>query len=168
MISLFRLIYRSLFVKGKPLHQILVGILLIPAGGFVAWASLAADPYHYYPYFAIVGIVFAGFGVALIIKGFIGLLGGTKPVQPQAPYGGAAQYPQQPQVPYAGQAQYPQQPQAPYGGAAQYPQQPQVPYAGQAQYSQQPQAPYGGAAQYPQQPQAPYAGQAQYPQRYQE
>jgi hypothetical protein len=154
LFSLLRIIYRNFFVRGKPLHQILIGIGLIPVGGLIAWASLFADPNAYYPYFAIFGGVFAIFGFVLLIKGLMGLAAGAGkpalPVQGQVAYTNPAQYPQQPygQQSY-GQPQYPPQ----QYGQSQYPQpygQPQQPYS-QPQYPQQPaQQPYG-QPQYPQQ-----------------
>lgn len=131
MYSLIRILYRSFFVNGKPLHQILIGIALIPVGGLISWASLFADPYHYYPYFVILGIVLAVFGVVLFIKGLIGLANGKPKSAPNAygAYTGPAQYPQY-QQPYP--QQYPQYPQQPYA----QPQDPQQPYE-QVQYPQQ-------------------------------
>lgn len=124
MYSLIRILYRRFFVNGKPLHQILVGIALVPVGGLISWASLFADPYHYYPYFAIAGVVLAVFGVILFVKGLIGLATG-KPksaLHAQGAYTSPAQYPQQ----------YPQYPQQPYA----QPQATQQSYE-QVQYPQQ-------------------------------
>jgi hypothetical protein len=159
MYSIFRLLIRA-FKRGKPLHQLLFGIVAIPLGAVISWAALFADPNYSYPYFVIVGALLAIFGIALIGKalfGFVALAAQPKAaplVAGQVPYTGPAQYPQQP---YA-QPQYPQQPYA-------QPQYPQQPYA-QPQYPQQPyvQQPYA-QPQYPQQAaQIPYE-QMQYPQQ---
>lgn len=144
MYSIFRLLMRS-FTRGKPLHQLIGGIVAIPLGGLITWASLFADPTAVYPYFVIVGIVLIGFGIALIGKAlfsFVVLAARPKAaplVAGQVPYTGSAQYPQQP---YA-QPQYSQDPYA-------QPQYAQDPYA-QPQYSQPiAQSPYQ-PTQYPQQ-----------------
>lgn len=154
MYSIIRLLMRA-FTRGKPLHQLITGIVAIPLGGVIAWAALFADPNYSYPYFVILGVVLAIFGIALIGKalfGFIALAARPKAaplVAGQMPYAGPAQYPQQPY----GQASYPQQPYA----QPQYPQ----PSYGQAPYPQQPYA----QPQYPQQPygQIPYPQQAAQP-----
>ncbi|WP_201366870.1 hypothetical protein [Dictyobacter formicarum] len=150
MISLFRYFYRNFFVNGQPLHQIILGIILAPVGALVAWAAMSADPEHYYPYFILAGIVFAIFGVVLLIKGIIGLSGGKSGPGTTAMYNNS-------QNPY-GQPQYPAQP---YG----QPQYPAQPYGQQQSYGQPyppQQQPYGQP--YPQQ-QQPYA--QPYPQQQQ-
>lgn len=126
MISLFRILYRNFFVNGIPLHQLLIGIILVPAGSGVSWAALFADPYHFYPYFAIAGILFAVLGLLLIGKGLLGLING-KPAQQGMhiqPYTG------QVQPPYAGQP-YAGQVAQPYAGQVQPPYAGPQPYAGQ-------------------------------------
>jgi len=142
--SLGRLLFRAL--AGKPLAQLIVGIVLIPAGGLLSFAAMSGD--YIYPYWIVAGIVFAIIGVILIIRGAVALFR-PKPSVQQAYFASQGQYP--PQAPY-GQPQYPQ---APYGQppsayppqAYGQPQNQQVPY-GQPQY---PQAPYGQQGQYPQQ-----------------
>ncbi len=127
------------------MHQLIAGIICIPLGAIVAWASLFADPNFSYPYFAILGVVVVGFGIALLgraLFGFAGLAGKPKATPLVAG-----------QVPYTGPAQYPQQPY----GQPQYPPQVAQPYAAQPPYPQQPYA-------QPQAPQQPYE-QMQYPQQ---
>ena len=145
MYSIIRLLMRS-FKRGKPAHQLIAGIIAIPLGALITWASLFADPNAIYPYFVLVGIVVIGFGIALLGKalfGFVALAArpkATPPVAGQVPYAGTPQYSQQP---YA-QPQYAQDPYA-------QPQYSQNPYA-QPQYAQDPyaQSPYQ-QTQYPQQ-----------------
>ena len=120
MYSIVRLLTRA-FLRGKPLHQLLGGIVLIPLGGIVSWAALFADPNYSYPYFVIVGVVLAIFGIALIGKALFGFI--ALSAQPKTPPLVAGQ------MPYTGTAQYPQQPYA-------QPQYSQQPYA-QPQYQQQ-------------------------------
>ncbi len=154
MFSIIRILTRY-FTRGKPLHQLIAGIVCIPLGGIVAWASLFADPNFSYPYFAILGVVVAIFGVALLGKSlFVFAMLTTKPKAAPLVAG---------QVPYAGPAQYPQQP---YGQPQYPPQAAQQPYA-QPQYvqpqyppQQAPQQPYAQ----PQPAQQPYE-QMQYPQQ---
>lgn len=102
LISLFRMIYRSVFTNGKPWHQVLIGLLLMPVGAIVSWEALYGDPTGYYPYFVLMGIVFAIFGLVILIKGVIGLTT-SKPAHPQTAIN--AQYPQPTYVP----PRYPEQ-----------------------------------------------------------
>ena len=127
MYSLTRLIFRLL--AGKPLAQLIVGIILIPVGGLLSFAAMASD--YIYPYWIIAGIVLAIVGIVLIVRGARALLK-PKPSVQQAFFMSQGQYPAngqpQPSYPPYGQPQYP--PQAPYG------QQPQQNYE-QIQYPQQ-------------------------------
>jgi hypothetical protein len=140
--SLTRLLFRAL--DGKPVPQIIVGIILIPVGGLISFAAMSSD--YIYPYWIIAGIVFAVVGVIFIIRGATTLFK-PKPSMQQAmlrqnPYTGPGQYAQQG---YAS-PQYP--PQAPYGQPQYYPP-PQASY-GQPQYYPPPQAPYGQQQNYEQ------------------
>lgn len=69
MAYLFRTLYRTFFVNGVPLHQVLVGIALIPFGVIISWFALNGDGYYYYPYIAVFGVAFAILGVILVVKG---------------------------------------------------------------------------------------------------
>ena len=158
MYWIIRMLFRSLFSRGRPLPQLISGIILIPVGGLIAWAALFASEDYYFPYFAVFGVILAIVGIISIIKGLIGLLAPaalvaaagrkSQPVAGQMPYTNPAQYPQQP---YA-QPQYPQQQYA-------QPQYPQQQYA-QPQYPQQ-QPPVQ-----PQYPQQPYPQQQYQQQQY--
>ena len=177
MYSLIRLLFRAL--NGKPVAQLVVGILLIPAGGLLSFAGAAGD--YIYPYWIIAGIALAIVGIVFIIRSIMAFMQPKSSVM-QAAYNPQGQYmPQQypsgQGQPFYGQPQYPPQyapgqAQAPYG-QPQYPQQypsaqAQAPY-GQPQYPQQypsgqVQAPYGQPS-YPPQQAAPY-GQPSYPPQY--
>jgi hypothetical protein len=132
--SVTRLLFRAL--AGRPLAQVIVGIVLIPAGGLISFAAMSGD--YIYPYWIIAGIVFAIVGVIFIIRGATILL---KP-------GPSVQQAMMQQAPYTGPGQYAQQP--PYSQYAQ-----PIPYTGPGQYAQS--SPYG------QQPQQGYE-RIQYPQ----
>lgn len=82
MFSLIRALNRSFFVNGHPLSQVIIGILLIPAGGLISWAGFFGDPNYQYPYLAVGGIVLAILGIILIVKGIKRLLVWNKPGQP--------------------------------------------------------------------------------------
>jgi len=116
--SLTRLLFRAL--DGKPVPQIIVGIILIPVGGLISFAAMSGD--YIYPYWIIAGIVFAIVGVIFIVRGATTLFKPKPSVQQamlrQNPYTGPGQYAQQPY----GQPQYP--PQAPYSQPQYYPPQP--------------------------------------------
>ncbi len=158
MYSLTRLLFRAL--RGRPLLQVIVGILLIPVGGLISFAAMSGSDGYIYPYWIIAGIVFAIVGIIFIVRGAMTLVKPKPSVQrvmgQPASYMGPNQYAQQP--PY-GSPQYPSQGQG-YVPPAYPPQppaygQPQMPYS-------QPQA--YGQGQYPQYPQQPYE-QVQYPQQ---
>jgi hypothetical protein len=70
---LFRHLYRTFYVNGKPSHQLLVGIVLIPLGLIVTFFALFGSEDYTYPIYAIFGIAFAIFGIFLIVKGARGL-----------------------------------------------------------------------------------------------
>ena len=160
MYSLTRLLFRAL--RGRPLLQVIVGILLIPVGGLISFAAVSGSDGYIYPYWIVGGIVFAVVGVIFIVRGAMTLLKPKPSVQQAMGYG-------QP-TPYMGPNQYAQQP--PYG-SPQYPP-PGQGYAAPAYPLQpraygQPQMPYSqpqayGQGQYPQYPQQPYE-QMQYPQQ---
>ncbi|HLX41730.1 MAG TPA: hypothetical protein VKR42_14445 [Ktedonobacteraceae bacterium] len=136
MYSLTRLLFRAL--NGKPLLQVIVGILLIPVGGLISYAAMSGSDGYVYPYWIVGGIVFAIVGVVFIIRGAKTLLK-PKPSVQQMPYTGPNQYAQQPAY---GQPQYPpqaySQPQYPPQA---YSQPQQIPYSQSQAYEQ---------AQYPQ------------------
>ncbi len=157
MYSLTRLLFRAL--RGRPILQVVVGVLLIPAGILISWAATSGTDGYVYPYWIIAGIVFAVVGVIFIVRGIMTLMKPKPSVQPMMGYGqpnaymAPGQYVQQspysaPQYPPQGQGYasptYPPQPQA-YG-------QPPMPYTQPPAYGQ---APY---------PQQPYE-QVQYPQQ---
>ncbi|WP_376795126.1 hypothetical protein [Thermogemmatispora sp.] len=73
MVRLFLWLYRFVSKREKPLLQLLVGILLIPAGALVAYAACSGE--YIYPYWVISGGGLAFFGIALVLKGLIILLG---------------------------------------------------------------------------------------------
>ncbi len=114
MFSLSRLLYR--WLAGRPLLQLIVGIIMIPLGGLISFAAMSGD--NIYPYWIIGGIVFAIFGIVFIIRGATTLLRPKPALQqaslPRHPYAGQGQYAQQPPYsqpqpqPYA-QPQYPVQ-----------------------------------------------------------
>lgn len=147
MYSLTRLLFRAL--RGRPILQVIVGILLIPVGALISYAATSGSDGYVYPYWIIGGIVFAVVGVIFIVRGAMTLLKPKPSVQQamlqQTPYTGPNQYAQQP---YYGSPQYPPQGQS-YAAPAYPPQaygQPPMPY-NQPQYPQQPYE----QVQYPQQ-----------------
>ncbi|MBA2396844.1 MAG: hypothetical protein H0V70_29305 [Ktedonobacteraceae bacterium] len=147
MYSLTRLLFRAL--NGRPVAQLIVGIIMLPVGGLISLAAVIGDGENIYPYWIIMGIVFVVVGIVFIVRSTKHLLSKSKSSVGQAPYGVSGHY----APPVYGQSQ------APYG-------QLQVPY-GQPPYGQQgqPQVPYGQPypSEYiPAQPQAPY-GQTSYP-----
>jgi hypothetical protein len=99
MFSLSRLLFRKL--EGKPKSQLIVGILMIPIGLFISFATITGEYIH--PYWLVAGLVFAVFGVMFIIRGATALRK-LKPLVQQAMYQ---------QYPHPGQGQYAQQ--LPYG-----------------------------------------------------
>ncbi|WP_207229421.1 hypothetical protein [Ktedonosporobacter rubrisoli] len=120
MFALIRLLYRMLFVRGKPHHQIIGGIILIPAGGGLSWVAIFGSSHYYYPYWVLTGIVLAVLGAIALIKGLVGLATGQRAAQPaQVPYGMPAQPYAYPPTQYNGYppANYPpaQQPYAQSG-----------------------------------------------------
>ncbi|GCE10851.1 hypothetical protein [Tengunoibacter tsumagoiensis] len=114
MYSIIRLLYRSFFVNGKPLHQVIAGVICAPVGLIVAYLAYFGDPETYYPYWIIVGIVFAIFGVAVFIKGIVGFATvkqsyQSSQINPYAqPYTNPAQYQQPSPQAYSNPAQYQQ------------------------------------------------------------
>ncbi len=140
MYSLMRLLFRAL--HGKPVAQIIVGIIMIPVGGLISIAALKGNGEYIYPYWIVAGIAVAVVGIVFIVRG------AKARIQPKPSVQQATNAPQYaPQVPYG-------QPQPPYGQP-----QPPYPYA-QPQYGQ----PY--PSEYiPGQQQAPY-GQPSYPPPY--
>ncbi len=147
MYSLMRLLFRAL--NGKPLAQIIVGIIMIPSGALISIAAMMGGDYIY-PYWIVAGIAIAIVGIVFIVRG-TKARSQPKPSVQQTTYNAPGQY--APQQPYA-------QPQVPYGqpyAPGQYA--PQVPY-GQPYAPGQPQVPYGQPypSEYiPGQPQAPYS-----------
>ncbi|MBV9616197.1 MAG: hypothetical protein JO011_18180 [Ktedonobacteraceae bacterium] len=147
MYSLIRLLFRAL--DGKPVAQIIVGVVMIPLGGLISIVAMIGTGHYIYPYWIVAGIAAAIVGIVFIVRGARALVA-PKPAVQQAAYSPQGQY--MPQQPY-GQAQpfYGQPPYPPQYGPAQG----QVPY-GQPSYP----APYG-----PGQAQMPY-GQPSYPPQY--
>ncbi|MDQ2885658.1 MAG: hypothetical protein M3Y39_06185 [Chloroflexota bacterium] len=86
MAYLFRTLYRTFFVNGVPLHQVLVGIALVPFGLIISWFALNGDGYYYYPYIAVFGVAFAILGVILAIKGGRVLFARKPPIQTAASF----------------------------------------------------------------------------------
>ncbi len=85
MFTLIRLLYRSIFLKNRPLPQIITGLVLIPGGGLLAVAAVSGP--FIYPYWVVAGIAAAIFGLVLLVRGITGLLSsrrGTLPTTPTA------------------------------------------------------------------------------------
>ncbi|HLJ35278.1 MAG TPA: hypothetical protein VKU38_16615, partial [Ktedonobacteraceae bacterium] len=141
MYSLTRLLFRAL--RGRPLLQVIVGILLIPVGGLISFAAVSGSDGYIYPYWIIAGIVFAIVGVIFIVRGAMTLLKPKPSVQRAMaqpnPYMGPNQYAQQSPYGSPGSPQYPPgqgyappvyPPQPPVYG------QPQMPYSQPQAYGQ--------------------------------
>ncbi len=118
MYSLMRLLFRAL--NGKPVAQIIVGIIMIPVGALISIAAMIGNGQYIYPYWIVAGIAIAIIGIVFIVRG-AKARNLPKPSVQQAAYSAPGQY--APPPAYG-------QPQAPYGQPPVYGQpQPQAPYA---------------------------------------